>query len=89
MYKETLVPAGVEYSMWFNIILSEHAYAVVSLMRGPEDKPFTEYDCGEFGRFVPHVQRAVTIHSTFRRARKEVAVARGSTRISPSGRRAT
>lgn len=85
MYKEALAPAGIEYAMWFNVILGDDAHAVVSLMRGPQDKAFTEYECGEFSRFVPHVQRAVTIHGTFQRAREQVAVARAAIDAMPLG----
>jgi DNA-binding CsgD family transcriptional regulator/PAS domain-containing protein len=85
MYKEVLAPVGIEYAMWFDIALSERAHAVVSLMRGPLDLPFTEQDCSEFSRFVPHVQRAVTIHGTFQRAREEIAVARAVMDTMPLG----
>jgi DNA-binding CsgD family transcriptional regulator/PAS domain-containing protein len=85
IYKQALGPADIEYAMWFNIALEENSHCVVSVMRGRQDPPFTERDCTDFSRFVPHVQRAVTIHDTFQRAREEVAAARAAMDAMPLG----
>ncbi len=49
---------------------------VLSVMRGRDHVPFTTEDCTDFGRFVPHVSRAVNMHGTFHRYREELATVR-------------
>jgi DNA-binding CsgD family transcriptional regulator len=76
MYKEVLVLAGIEYSMWFLVDVDEHSGCALSVMRGPRDQPFNAQDCADLSRFVPHVQRATTMHETFGRLRREAEAAR-------------
>jgi DNA-binding NarL/FixJ family response regulator len=76
MYKEVLAPVDVEYSMWFIVDLDEHSGCAMSLMRGRASEPFSEQDCAAFSRFVPHIQRATTMHGTFHRLRQQAAAAR-------------
>ncbi len=76
MYQQALEPAGIEYAMFFTLGLESEALCVVSAMRGPEGQPFTDEDCNDLDRFIPHVKRAVTLHRTFHRVRGEIAAAR-------------
>jgi len=69
MYRQVLAPMGIEYSMFVVFDLSIDERCIVSLMRGPESAPFTALDCEEFGRFVPHIGRAIGIRGTLSRAR--------------------
>lgn len=85
MYKEVLCQAGIEYSMWFILDLDAHSACAVSVMRGADSEAFTDEDCADFGRFVPHIQRATTMHATFRRARDETAAARAALDAVPLG----
>jgi DNA-binding CsgD family transcriptional regulator len=50
--------------------------AVCSVMRGPDGVPFAVEECNDFGRFAPHVTRAVSMHAAFWRCRKEVGTVR-------------
>jgi DNA-binding CsgD family transcriptional regulator len=72
MYKQVLGPGGIEYSMAFCIPVDEGMMAVLSVMRGPRLAPFTGDDCLEFGRFAPHVARAISMHGAFRRTCEEL-----------------
>jgi hypothetical protein len=69
MYQQVLAPISVEYAMYFAANLSDDENCAVMVMRGPEGSPYTDEDCEDFGRFVPHICRAVTLHGTLRRAR--------------------
>jgi DNA-binding CsgD family transcriptional regulator len=73
MYKQALSPGGVEYSMAFTLPIDPGMTCVLAVMRGPDHAPFTTGDCTEFGRLVPHVSRAVTMHGAFQRCRDELA----------------
>jgi DNA-binding CsgD family transcriptional regulator len=44
------------------------AHCVIGLMRGADSPPFTAADCEDFGRFVPHLSRAISIRDTLSRA---------------------
>jgi DNA-binding CsgD family transcriptional regulator len=46
-------------------------------MRQRQQGVFTTADCNEFGRFVPHIGRAVSMHGTFHRYREELATVQG------------
>jgi DNA-binding CsgD family transcriptional regulator len=69
IYRDVLAPMEVEYSMFVVLDCDAEARCVVSLMRGPDAAPFTADDCEDFGRFVPHIDRAVRIRDTLSRAR--------------------
>ena len=73
MYKQVLGPGGIEYSMAFCTPVDEGMMAVLSVMRGPHLVPFTGDECADFGRFAPHVARAISMHDAFRRTREELA----------------
>jgi DNA-binding CsgD family transcriptional regulator len=73
MYKESLAPMGVEYSMYFSIPIDKEMFCVFALMRGPDEACFTTEDCADWSRFIPHVTRAVTMHRSFYRCREELA----------------
>jgi len=72
MYKQVLGPSNIEYSMSVTLPADENLMVVLSVMRGPHLQPFTGEDCLDFGRFAPHVTRAVSMHGTFRRCRDEL-----------------
>jgi DNA-binding CsgD family transcriptional regulator len=76
IYKQALHPENVEYSMYFTVPLDQEMMCVLSVMRGRDHVPFTTEDCTDFGRFVPHVGRAVNMHGTFHRYREELATVR-------------
>jgi DNA-binding CsgD family transcriptional regulator len=76
IYKHALGPIGVEYSMYFAMDCGVDELCCVSIMRGPGSAPFTSEECEEFGRFVPHIGRAVAIGGTLSRARDAAAAAR-------------
>jgi DNA-binding CsgD family transcriptional regulator len=80
-----LGPAGVEYSMYFIVDLGDQLMCVMCVMRGPEGEPFTDENCVEFSRFVPHVQRATTLFATFERLRGEIAATRAVIDAVPMG----
>ena len=74
IYQDVLAPAGIEYAMYFGLDLGQ-AKCALSVMRGPQHSPFSDEDCENFGRFVPHVSRAVTMHDSLRRAHENAAAA--------------
>jgi DNA-binding CsgD family transcriptional regulator len=76
IYKQALDPGGIEYSMYFSVPLDQEMMGVLSVMRGKDHVPFTPEDCMDFGRFVPHVHRAVNMHGAFHRCREEIATVR-------------
>ena len=61
--------------MFFGLDFDDGGKCAVSLMRGPDRQAFSAEECDDFGRFIPHVSRAVTIHGTLRRARGWAAAA--------------
>lgn len=61
VYKEFLKPTGVEYTLGVHF-LEDTTGAALSVMRGPEDSPFTEADCELFGEIIPSVKRAIELH---------------------------
>ena len=61
VYKEFLGPAGVEYTMGVHFMDQTMGYAL-SVMRGPDGRPFTQADSELFGEFVPSVKRAIELH---------------------------
>lgn len=73
MYKEVLTPAGIEYSMMFTVPIDEQMMCHLALMRGPDGMAFRDEDCVDFGRFAPHVARAISMYGTFHRCREELA----------------
>src|SRR5665213_1630563 len=66
MYRQALAPAGIEYAMYFTLDLEE-ATCAAGVMRGPGQAPYTVDDCNDFGRFIPHISRAVMMFGTRRR----------------------
>ncbi len=74
MYKQVLGPGGVEYAMGFTIPMEQEMACMLSVVRGPDHVPFTTDDCADFGRFVPHVGRAVTMYGAFQHCREELAM---------------
>ncbi len=74
IYQQALAPGGVEYTMSVFLNFEADAKCIVGLMRGPGLSAFTADDCEDFGRFVPHIARAVVMHTGLRRAR-DLAVA--------------
>ena len=72
MYRQVLNPGGIEYAMGITIPVDEEVVAILSVMRGPQAAPFTGDDCVDFGRFGPHVNRAISMHGAFRRCREEL-----------------
>lgn len=60
IYREVLRPAGIEYVMASHVC-QEGVLTSVSVMRGPDDRVFTEREASEMSRLVPHLQRAVAI----------------------------
>ena len=68
MYRQVLAPMDIEYSMFVVVDCDDDARCVVSLMRGADQPAFTVADCEEFGRFVPHIGRAIGIRDTLSRA---------------------
>ncbi|MGB6537831.1 MAG: helix-turn-helix transcriptional regulator [Xanthobacteraceae bacterium] len=73
MYKQALAPAGIEYAMGIFAPIEENLFGLLSVVRGPERVGFTVGDCEEFGRLVPHLSRAVSMHGAFRRCQDELA----------------
>jgi DNA-binding CsgD family transcriptional regulator len=73
MYKQALCPGGVEYSMTIFIPIDRGTACMLGVMRGPHHAPFTTDDCTDFGRLIPHVTRAVTMHGAFQSCREELA----------------
>jgi DNA-binding CsgD family transcriptional regulator len=73
MYKQALAPSGVEYAMTFFIPIEQGMSCMLGVMRGPHHVPFTAGNCEDYGRLIPHVTRAVTMHGTFQRCREELA----------------
>lgn len=71
-YKNVLEPVDVEYSMAFTIPIKPDVLCLLGVMRGRGGLPFTTDDCNEFGRLVPHIGRAVTMHGAFERCREEL-----------------
>ena len=61
VYKEFLGPAGVEYTMGVHFMDQTMGYAL-SVMRGPDGRPFTQADSELFGEFVPSLKRAIELH---------------------------
>jgi DNA-binding CsgD family transcriptional regulator len=76
IYREALAPARIEYSMYFSVPVDEEGLCLLSVMRPPGTPVFTDEDCATFGRFVPHVARALEMHNTIHRIREQVAAAR-------------
>lgn len=68
MYRQVLAPMDIEYTMFVVLDCDADARCVVSLMRAADSPSFTAADCEEFGRFVPHLSRAITIRDTLSRA---------------------
>lgn len=85
IYQQALEPVGIEYSMFVMLDLPGDASCVVSLMRGPGLYAFNETDCEDFGRFVPHIGRAVSMSGALRRARDMVVAAQGLIDAVPMG----
>jgi DNA-binding CsgD family transcriptional regulator len=75
MYRQVLNPMGVEYAMSIAIPWDSDSSCLLSLMRGPDRAPFNNDDCGDFGRLIPHVGRAVTMHGAFARCRDRLETA--------------
>jgi DNA-binding CsgD family transcriptional regulator len=75
IYQDVLAPAGIEYAMYFGLDLEGEAKCALSVMRGQQQSPFTDEDCQDFSRFIPHVIRAVTMHGSLRRAHENAAAA--------------
>ena len=73
IYKEVLAHAGIEYSMMFTVPIGDEMLCNLSVMRGPDRVVFTDDDCIDFGRFAPHVARAIGMYGTFHRCREELA----------------
>jgi DNA-binding CsgD family transcriptional regulator len=73
IYKQALGPGRVEYSMCITVPIDHDMHCLLTVMRGPDHVPFTASDCEDFGRFAPHVGRAVTMHGAFQRCREELA----------------
>ncbi len=73
MYKKVLKPGGIEYSMTFAVPIDKDLTVMFAVMRGPDPGPFTNDDCIDFGRFAPHVGRAVSMHAAFYRCREELS----------------
>jgi DNA-binding CsgD family transcriptional regulator len=71
IYKQALYPTNVEYVMTISVPVDDMT-VVLAVMRGRQQPPFTGDDCLDFGRFAPHVSRAVSMHGTFRRYRDEL-----------------
>jgi DNA-binding CsgD family transcriptional regulator len=76
IYKESLLPFGIEYAMYFMVPINDERMSVLSVMRGPDGVAFTSEDCMELGRLIPHVGRAVTMHGAFHQHREELATVR-------------
>src|SRR5579864_2028568 len=72
IYKEVLAPMGIEYSMAFTVPAQQGMLCVLSVMRGPQNGVFTVGDCEHFGRLLPHIGRAVSMHGVFARCREEL-----------------
>lgn len=75
-YRKVLEPVDVEYSMAFTIPVDPKMLCLLGVMRGRDSVPFTTSDCEEFGRFVPHIGRAVTMHGAFQHYRNELDAVR-------------
>ena len=74
IYKQALLPGGVEYAMAFNVPIDQKLGCMLSVMRRLGHDRFTTDDCADFGRLVPHVGRAVTMHGAFQQCREELAI---------------
>jgi DNA-binding CsgD family transcriptional regulator len=74
IYQQVLAPARVEYSMFVALNVDSDSSCLLSVMRRRGSSTFTADDCVDFGRFVPHVSRAITMHGTLRRARDTAVV---------------
>jgi DNA-binding CsgD family transcriptional regulator len=68
IYRQVLEPMCIEYSMFVVLDCDTDARCIVGLMRGADSPPFTAADCEDFGRFVPHLSRAIRIRDTLSRA---------------------
>lgn len=60
IYKEALAPAGIEYTMAAQVI-QEGRLTGLGVMRGASGPTFTDRDCAELNRLVPHLQRVIAI----------------------------
>lgn len=69
IYQQVLAPLDVEYSLFVVLDFGVDGRCIVSLMRGAAMPPYTAEECEEFGRFVPHISRAISMSATLRRAR--------------------
>ena len=58
----------IEYSMFFQLNLEDGGQCSVSVMRPADSGPYTADDCTDFGRLIPHISRAATIHGVLRAA---------------------
>lgn len=85
MYKQVLVKIDMEYMMAFAFPLSDDTHCFFSAGRSRQDKPYTSEDCANYGRFAPHVSRALTMHGTFHRYRQDVDTARAAMDSVPLG----
>ena len=74
-YKEVLEPADTEYSMFFLATLGGRGTCAMSVTRARSGAMFTTEECEDFGRFIPHVTRAVVMHGALRQARDAAAAA--------------
>jgi DNA-binding CsgD family transcriptional regulator len=75
LYRQALAPARVEYSLYFGLEFPDEGLCGMGIMRGPDQGAFTAEDCDDFGRFIPHVSRAVGVHEALRRARGTIEAA--------------
>lgn len=76
IYKQALRSAEVGHAVCFSVPLADDVMCFLELTRSPHQAPYSEADCEDFGRLVPHVSRALTLHRALHRYRQEVDTAR-------------
>ncbi len=65
VYKELLVPTGVEHMIQFAFADDDGTASALNASRGPDGQPFNQADRDLFGEIAPHVRRALTLFKRF------------------------
>lgn len=65
LYKELLAPNGIEYTLGVNLVEERKSVTFFTTKRGPEQPAFDDGDCRLLADLVPHLRRALRLHSGF------------------------
>ena len=63
IYQHYLYDLDIEYSLGCSYTDENNSTIGLGVMRGRKDQPFTQSDCDLLQQLIPHLKRAVTIHS--------------------------